>query len=80
MCVVYLGSVFVCFMGVGHVCMCVGYCGMCIACSKWCVEDICVMCMWCVCGEGVRCLCGIRVSCEGCVCSMCCCVFGVRVM
>ena len=45
MCVVCIGSVFVCFMGVGCVSVWGGMCGMCIACSKSCVQDICVVCI-----------------------------------
>ena len=48
-------------------------CGMCIVFSKQCVEDICMMCMWCVCGEWVKCLCGIHGSCEVRVCNICLC-------
>ena len=28
-------------------------CGMCIVCSKGFLEDICVTCIYCICGEGV---------------------------
>ena len=43
----------------------------------WFEEDICVMCMRCVRGEWPMCLCGICVSGAVCVCTICCCEFGV---